>query len=82
MTFQDDWVAFHTIDMVNHERLMWANDHPHADSTFPNSQTILAEHTAGLADDVRDDVVWRNCARLYHLAPPGQMSRAMKASPL
>jgi uncharacterized protein len=74
LTFQDDWVAFHTLDMVNHERLMWANDHPHADSTFPNSQRILAEHTAGLADDVRDDIVWRNCARLYHLARLGQMS--------
>jgi len=67
LTFQDDWVAFQTTALMNHERLMWASDHPHSDSTFPNSQTVLAEHTAGLAAEVRDDIVWRNCARLYQL---------------
>jgi uncharacterized protein len=67
VTFQDDWVAFQTTHLVNHERLLWASDHPHADSTFPNSQRVLAEQTAHLSDDVRDDIVWRNCARLYNL---------------
>jgi predicted TIM-barrel fold metal-dependent hydrolase len=28
---------------------------------------VLAEQTAHLSDDVRDDIVWRNCARLYNL---------------
>jgi predicted TIM-barrel fold metal-dependent hydrolase len=70
VTFQDDWVAFHVTDMVNPQRLMWANDHPHADSTFPDSQRVLAEHTAGLDEDVRDDIVWRNCSRLYNLPVP------------
>ena len=67
LTFQDDWVAFQTTHLVNHERLLWASDHPHADSTFPNSQRVLAEQTAHLSDGVRDDIVWRNCARLYNL---------------
>jgi predicted TIM-barrel fold metal-dependent hydrolase len=71
VTFQDDWVAFQLTDLMNHERLMWASDHPHSDSTFPDSQDVLAEHTAHLAPDVRDDIVWRNCARLYGLAGPG-----------
>jgi predicted TIM-barrel fold metal-dependent hydrolase len=70
VTFQDDWVAFHVTEMVNPKRLMWASDHPHADSTFPDSQRVLAEHTAGLDDSVRDDIVWRNCARLYNLTVP------------
>jgi uncharacterized protein len=67
VTFQDDWVAFQTTHLVNHERLLWASDHPNADSTFPNSQRVLAEQTAHLSDRVRDDIVWRNCARLYGL---------------
>ena len=67
LTFQDDWVAWHVTDMVNHERLLWASDHPHADSTFPRSQEVLAEHTAGLDPGVRDDILWRNCAKLYAL---------------
>jgi predicted TIM-barrel fold metal-dependent hydrolase len=70
VTFQDDWVAFHVTGMLNPERLMWASDHPHADSTFPDSQRVLAEHTAGLDDRVRDDIVWRNCSRLYGLKVP------------
>jgi predicted TIM-barrel fold metal-dependent hydrolase len=68
LTFQDDWVAFHVANMMNHERLLWASDHPHSDATFPNSQQVLAEQTADLAPDVRDDIVWRNTARLYGLA--------------
>jgi predicted TIM-barrel fold metal-dependent hydrolase len=70
VTFQDDWVAFHTVDLVDHRRLMWASDHPHSDSTFPESQRLLAEHTAHLSDDVRDDIVWRNCVDLYGLKVP------------
>jgi len=67
LTFQDDWVAFRVTDLLNHERLMWANDHPHSDATWPDSQRVLAEQTAGLDPTVRDDIVWRNCARLYQL---------------
>lgn len=72
VTFQDDWVAFQMTEMVNHERLLWANDHPHADSTFPHSQEVLAAHTAHLPENVRDDIVWRNCARLYGLNVGGE----------
>jgi len=65
VTFQDDWVAFQTADLMNPKRLMWASDHPHSDSTFPDSQQVLAEQTASLTPETRDDIVWRNCARLY-----------------
>jgi len=68
VTFQDDWVAFRVVDLCNHERLMWASDHPHSDATWPDSQTVVAEHTAGLAPEIRDDILWRNCARLYGFA--------------
>ncbi len=67
VTFQDDWVAFQTVGLMNHERLLWASDHPHSDSTFPDSQKVLAEQTAHLSSDVRDDIIRRNCAGLYGL---------------
>ncbi|MSO79830.1 MAG: amidohydrolase [Acidimicrobiia bacterium] len=70
VTFQDDLVAFRVTDLLNHERLMWANDHPHSDSTWPDSQAVIAEHTAHLTPPVRDDILWRNCARLYNLDVP------------
>ena len=45
VTFQDDWTAFRFADDMNWHRLMWANDFPHSDSTWPWSQELLAEHT-------------------------------------
>jgi uncharacterized protein len=68
VTFQDDWVAFQTAHLMNHERLLWASDHPHSDATFPNSQQVLAEQTAHLSAQVRDDIIWRNCTELYGLS--------------
>lgn len=67
VTFQDDWVAFKTINLVNPERLMWANDFPHSDSTWPRSQALLAEHTGNLTPRQLDQVLHDNCAALYGL---------------
>jgi len=66
-TFQDDWVAFKTADLMNWERLMWANDFPHSDSTWPWSQELLAEHQAELTAAQRDRILCRNVAELYHI---------------
>ncbi|MBW2282196.1 MAG: amidohydrolase [Deltaproteobacteria bacterium] len=70
-TFQDDWVAFKVADLMNWRRLMWANDFPHSDSTWPWSQEMLAEHTAQLTDEQRQAILSGNVAELYgiDLAP-------------
>jgi predicted TIM-barrel fold metal-dependent hydrolase len=67
MTFQDDWTAFQVKDLCNVRRLMWANDFPHSDSTWPNSQELLAGHAAHLTDDERDLILHDNVADLYGL---------------
>ncbi len=48
MTFQDDWTALHMTDQLNVERLLWANDFPHSDSTWPLSQELVNKHMAHL----------------------------------
>ncbi len=68
MTFQDDWTAFKSTGMLNPERLMWANDFPHSDSTWPWSQEMLAEHTADLTAVNRDAILRGNVKKLYNLA--------------
>ena len=65
VTFQDDWVAFKVVDLMNPERLMWANDFPHSDSTWPLSQELLAEHTSGLTEAQKDRILHDNIAELY-----------------
>ncbi len=66
-TFQDDWVAFETANLMNWRRLMWANDFPHSDSTWPWSQEVLAEHTQHLTDEQREAILYRNVKELYRL---------------
>jgi predicted TIM-barrel fold metal-dependent hydrolase len=67
MTFQDDWTAFQLRDFMNVERLMWANDFPHSDSTWPNSQALLAEHTADMSELECDRILHDNVSELYGL---------------
>jgi len=67
VTFQDDWVAFKTAELMNWRRLMWANDFPHGDSTWPDSQALLKEHTTHLTDEQRKAILADNVAQLYGL---------------
>jgi predicted TIM-barrel fold metal-dependent hydrolase len=70
VTFQDDWVAFKVAHLMNVDRLMWANDFPHSDSTWPWSQDMLTEHTAHLSDRDKQRILHDNVAELYGLDQP------------
>ncbi len=64
-TFQDDWVAFKTANLMNWRRLMWANDFPHSDSTWPWSQELLEKHAGDLTAEQRRAILCDNVAALY-----------------
>jgi predicted TIM-barrel fold metal-dependent hydrolase len=66
-TFQDDWVAFQVANLMNWKRLLWANDFPHSDSTWPWSQEMLAEHSRHLTSEQREGILCRNTAELYRI---------------
>ena len=66
-TFQDDWVAFKTADLMDWRRLMWANDFPHSDSTWPWSQELIAEHSKDLTDEQKQAILCGNVADLYNI---------------
>jgi uncharacterized protein len=65
LTFQDDWVAFKSAPLMNVDRLLWANDFPHSDATWPHSQALLAEHGASLSERDRQRILHDNTAELY-----------------
>ena len=71
-TFQDDWVAFKTAGLMNWERLMWANDFPHSDSTWPWSQELLAKHASDLTPEQSRRILCENVVELYGLTVPGK----------
>ena len=67
MTFQDDWIAFETVNLMNHKRLIWASDFPHTDSTWPESESLLLEKTKSLTEEQRNDILRNNTAELFNL---------------
>ncbi len=67
VTFQDDWTAFRHANDMNWHRLMWANDFPHSDSTWPWSQQMLTEHTKQLSEEQRRAILCENVAELYRI---------------
>lgn len=70
LTFQDDWTAFRSKDQLNIERIMWANDFPHSDSTWPLSRELLKQHTTNLTEAERRRVLRDNCVELFGLDAP------------
>jgi len=69
VTFQDDASAFQLAGMglLNTDRLMWANDFPHSDSTWPNSIPLLEDFMKDLTDHQKRRIVRDNVAELYKL---------------
>ncbi|HEY3942331.1 MAG TPA: amidohydrolase family protein, partial [Acidimicrobiales bacterium] len=66
-TFEDDLVGMRTIDLLGADTLMWASDYPHPDSTWPESVDVVEKHFQGIADDIKQKIVWKNAAGLYDL---------------
>ena len=79
LTFQDDWSAFKVKDLMNVRRLMWANDFPHSDATWPWSQELLEEHTKELSEVEKRWILRDNCAELFGLPTVAEMAKATAA---
>jgi predicted TIM-barrel fold metal-dependent hydrolase len=67
MTFQDDWIAFNLTDYLNPKRLLWANDFPHSDSTWPHSQELLTSKASKMSLENLKAILHDNTAELYNL---------------
>jgi predicted TIM-barrel fold metal-dependent hydrolase len=67
-TFQDDPVAIHNIPLTGTDCLLWGNDFPHPESTYPNSNQVLDALLTDVADDDARAVVFDNAQRLFGFA--------------
>jgi predicted TIM-barrel fold metal-dependent hydrolase len=67
LTFQDDWSAFKVAHAMNPRRLLWANDFPHSDSTWPWSQEMLERNAVGVTAEERAWILRDNTAELYKI---------------
>jgi len=65
---------------MNSKRLLWANDFPHSDSTWPWSQDMIDRHTQGVPREVRDQAMGLNCIELFNLPIPIPGAAQVRAS--
>ncbi len=66
-TFQTDHVGVRLVDVLGEQRVMWASDYPHADSTWPESQTAIEENFGAVAPGARRRILCDNARELYKL---------------
>jgi predicted TIM-barrel fold metal-dependent hydrolase len=70
LSFAEDGVAVDNRGIIGVENLMWGNDYPHGESTFPRSREIVADRLAGVTEDELVKMTLENVARLYHFDVP------------
>jgi len=67
-TFIEDRVGVDEREVIGVENIMWSNDYPHSDSTWPNSVAAIEEHFEGVPEDEKFKIVAGNAAALYGIA--------------
>ncbi|MBV1930888.1 MAG: amidohydrolase, partial [Porticoccaceae bacterium] len=53
--------------LMNPKRLVWANDFPHSDATWPWSQKMLEEHASCLSSEEQRWIMRENIIECYNL---------------
>lgn len=64
-TFQVDRTGLENLDRIGAHTVMWGNDFPHPDGTWPDSGEILAPQLEGLDASDRRKILCDNAAALY-----------------
>jgi predicted TIM-barrel fold metal-dependent hydrolase len=70
-TFQDDPMGIEMMHWTGgSERILWGNDYPHHEGTWPHSDEAIARTMGHLPDRDRRNILGLNAAKLYGFAVP------------
>ncbi len=64
-SFMRDQTAILARSVIGVDRLLWSSDFPHIDSTYPDSQQVIAEHMHGVPMAEQRLILRDNARRLY-----------------
>ncbi len=69
-TFCDDPIGIETRHWVGTERLLFGNDYPHHEGSWPNTEEVIRRTMGGLRDEERRMILGGNAAALYGIELP------------
>jgi predicted TIM-barrel fold metal-dependent hydrolase len=64
-TFQDDPVAINNLSFTGTDCVLWGNDYPHPESTYPNSAKVLDELLRSVSEADARAIVFDNAVRRF-----------------
>jgi predicted TIM-barrel fold metal-dependent hydrolase len=67
VTFQDDEVGVDLLKYFGEDKVMWASDYPHPDSTWPHSRQAIQRQMNSLSPRIQKKILRENALRLYGL---------------
>jgi len=76
----DDPSSYRQVDVIGAGHIMVEADYPHADTTWPDTQAVVAGQLAGLPDAVVDRIAWRNASEVFRHPVPEHVQRDPDAS--
>ena len=70
-TFGDDPMGIDTMKYYGgSERIMWGNDYPHHEGTWPHSEPVVERTMGHLTETERRNILGLNAAKLYGFDVP------------
>ena len=78
-SFQDDPTGLELYKWVGAEHLMWGNDYPHHEGTWPHSAEAIERTMGGLSDGARAKVLGLNAARFFGFPVPPEAAGGARA---
>jgi predicted TIM-barrel fold metal-dependent hydrolase len=70
-TFQEDHAGLQAVEQHGIvDNVMWANDYPHHEGSWPHSAASIERQMGGLTEDARAKILGLNAARVFKLDVP------------
>lgn len=71
-TFQDDPVGMELLDWMGPGKLLWGNDYPHHEGTWPHSDVAITRTMGHLAEPARRAILGETAAEVYGFEIPAR----------
>jgi predicted TIM-barrel fold metal-dependent hydrolase len=75
-SFQEDPVGIQLREWIGVDSILWGNDYPHIEGTWPYSEGVLGKLTETLQRDEKAKIYGLNAARLFNIEVPAKFAAA------